>query len=57
MPPIKTLLVAACAWHFKHRLALRAVSIFALTVPCGLWQVVQPSRSASCSKANGPRWL
>src|SRR5688500_3608615 len=30
-------------------------SIRSLDVPCGSWQVVQPSRVGACSHRNGPR--
>ena len=43
-------------WHLRQRLASRSVSSLALTLPCGVWQVVQPSRMASCSNTYGPRW-
>ena len=45
-------------WHFRHSVWLRSVSIFWFGEPCGLWQEVQPSRVASCSKIHGPRcWV
>ena len=48
-----------CAWQRRQRFGSLSTSIFRLMEPCGLWQTVQPSRMASCSKTNGrvcSRW-
>ncbi len=57
--PEATLGPWTCAWHLRQRLRSRWISSLALMLPCGLWQAVQPSRSAGCSKTKGrvcSRW-
>ena len=44
-------------WHWLHRVAIDGMfSSRGFCVPCGVWQVVQPSAlTGACSNTNGPR--
>src|SRR6516164_493132 len=52
-------IVAGCrleTWHRWQSIGTFATSIRSLFDPCGSWQLVQLSRTATCSQRNGPRF-
>ena len=50
LEPLMKRRMPCCVWHRRQRFASRTANSFELTEPCGMWQMVQPSRRASCSK-------